>query len=272
MTAHSNEHTASVNGTTLSYEDSGTGTLPIIFIHGFPFNRKTWQTQVEFLKKNYRVITYDIRGFGKSELGEEVTSIDLFATDLIMLMDVLKIEKAIVCGLSMGGYILMNAVSRFPERFEAIILSDTQCIADSVEAKEKRYQTINQIEAKGLDEFAEGYVKNIFTARTIKNKEKVVEEVKKIILSTSPRTIVATLKALAQRRESCTLLKTVSVPALIICGSEDTVTPLSQSELMFNTLPNAQLKTIDNAAHLSNLEQPAIFNEHIHNFLPGFIS
>lgn len=272
MTTHSNELTATVNGITLSYEDSGTGTLPIIFIHGFPFNRKTWQPQVEFLKKKYRVITYDIRGFGKSELGDEVTSIDLFATDLITLMDVLKIKKAIVCGLSMGGYILMNAVSRFPERFEAIILSDTQCIADSVEAKEKRYQTINQIEAKGLDEFAEGYVMNIFTAQTIKNKEKVVEEVKKIILSTSPRTIVATLKALAQRRESCNLLKKVSVPALIICGNEDTVTPLSQSELMFNTLPNAQLKTIENAAHMSNLEQPAIFNEHIHNFLPGFIS
>ena len=261
-----------VNGATISYEDTGGSGMPVIFIHGFPFSKSTWKPQIEFLKKQYRVIAYDIRGFGSSTLGDEVTSIDLFATDLVQFMDVLKISKAVVCGLSMGGYILMNAVSRFPERFEAIILSDTQCIADSNEAREKRNQTIDQIEAKGLKEFAEAYVKNMFTVQTLENKKEVVEEVKQIILATSPQSITATLKALAHRRESCTLLKHVSVPALIICGKEDTVTPLSQSELLFNTLGDAQLHTIDNAAHLSNLEQPKIFNEHIHNFLPGFIS
>ena len=77
-------------------------------------------------------------------------------------MDALQINKAMVCGLSMGGYILLNAVSRYPERFEAIILSDTQCIADSPEAKVKRYKTIQQIEAGGLNDFAEAFVKNIF--------------------------------------------------------------------------------------------------------------
>jgi 3-oxoadipate enol-lactonase len=260
-----------VNGITISYEDSGTGQV-IIFIHGFPFNKSTWQPQIEFLKKSYRVIAYDIRGFGKSSLGDEVISIDLFATDLVKFMDALNIEKATVCGLSMGGYILMNAVSRFPERFDAIILSDTQCIADSEESKEKRYQTINQVEAKGLDEFAEAFVKNIFTKKSLEVKKDIVEEVKNIILKTSPKTITETLKALAQRRESCNLLKTVPVPALIICGKDDTVTPLSQSELMFNTMPNATLHSIDDAGHMSNLEQPEIFNEHINNFLPGIIS
>jgi 3-oxoadipate enol-lactonase len=261
-----------VNGITISYEDTGGDQMPVIFIHGFPFNKSSWQPQIDFLKQHYRVIAYDIRGFGQSTLGDEVTSIDLFATDLVQFMDTLRIKKAIVCGLSMGGYILMNAVSRFPDRFEAIILSDTQCIADSNEARDKRYKTIDQIEAKGLDEFAAGYVKNMFTVNTLENKKEIVDEVKQIILSTSPKTITATLKALAQRRESCTLLKHLSVPALILCGKEDTVTPLSQSELMFNTLKDAKLHTIDNAAHLSNLEQPEIFNEHIHNFLPGFIS
>jgi 3-oxoadipate enol-lactonase len=261
-----------VNGITVSYEDTGTGKVPIIFIHGFPFSKSSWQPQVDFLKKHNRVIAYDIRGFGGSSLGEEVVSIDLFATDLIQFMDALKIEKAIVCGLSMGGYILMNAVARFPERFEAIILSDTQCIADSTENKEKRYNTIEQIEKEGLDKFAEAFVQNVFCKHTLEHKKEVVEETKNLILKTSPETITATLKALAERRESCTNLKSVSIPALIICGKEDNVTPLSQSELLNNSLKNSTLRPIDNAGHLSNLEQPDIFNEHIHNFLPGFLS
>jgi len=271
MEAGVKELSVKVNDITISYEEAGKG-FPLIFIHGFPFSKDTWQPQVEFLKKHYRVIAYDIRGFGNSTMGNEIISMDLFATDLVRFMDALQINKAIVCGLSMGGYILMNAVSRFPERFEAIILSDTQCIADSEETKEKRYKTIAQIEAQGLEEFAEGYVKNIFSADSIINRKEIVEQVKQLILTTSPKTITATLKALAERRESCNLLKQVTVPALILCGKDDTVTPLSQSELMFNTIKDSKLKTIENASHMSNLEQAEIFNEHIHNFLPGLIS
>jgi pimeloyl-ACP methyl ester carboxylesterase len=265
------EHRIHVNGITISYDDKGKG-MPIIFIHGFPFNKSAWQPQLEYLQKFYRVIAYDIRGFGNSTLGDEVTSIDLFATDLVQFMDALKIQKAIVCGLSMGGYILMNAVSRFPDRFEAIILSDTQCGADSAEAREKRYKTIEQIEARGIDEFAANYVQNIFTKKTLENRKEIVEEVKNMILSTSPRTISATLKALAERRESCNLLKRVSVPAMILCGKDDTVTPLSQSELLFNTLQGSRMHTIQNAGHMANLEEPEIFNDHIHTFLPGIVS
>src|SRR5687768_16230610 len=135
-----------VNGISMSYEDTGKGSIPLIFIHGFPFDKSTWQPQLDSLKKNNRVIAYDIRGFGGSGPGSSSISLDLFATDLIQFMDALKIEKAVVCGLSMGGYILMNAVSRFPDRFEAIILSDTQCIADSDENREKRYKTIGHVE------------------------------------------------------------------------------------------------------------------------------
>jgi 3-oxoadipate enol-lactonase len=238
----------------------------------FPFSKTSWQPQIEFLKKNYRVIAYDIRGFGASDLGTEVVSMDLFATDLVQFMEALKIEKAIVCGLSMGGYILMNAICRFPEKFEAIVLSDTQCIADSAENKEKRYKTIQEIEKEGLDKFAESFIRNVFCKDTLENKKELVQEVKNLILRTSPKTITATLKALAERRESCNLLKTVNIPALIICGKDDTLTPMSQSELLNNTLSHSQLRSVENAGHLSNLEQPEIFNEHIHNFLPGFLS
>jgi 3-oxoadipate enol-lactonase len=120
-----------INGITICYDDFGKGLLPIIFIHGFPFDKSSWQPQLDFLRQTHRVIAYDIRGFGNSTSGKEKESIRLFADDLIQFMDALEIDKAIVCGLSMGGYILLNAAFRYPERFEAIVLSDTQCIADS---------------------------------------------------------------------------------------------------------------------------------------------
>ena len=128
----------SVNGATICYDDFGTGALPVIFLHGFPFDKSSWQPQMEFLRNTYRVIALDIRGFGKSTSGNETKSMSLFADDLIKFMDGLEIDKAIVCGLSMGGFILLNAANRFPERFKALVLCDTQCIADSPEAKEKR--------------------------------------------------------------------------------------------------------------------------------------
>src|SRR5688572_16597599 len=96
-----------VNGTTICYDDFGTGTVPIIFLHGFPFNKSSWQPQMEFLKNTYRVIAYDIRGFGESTSGEDLKGMSLFADDLMKFMEALKIEKAIVCGLSMGGFILL---------------------------------------------------------------------------------------------------------------------------------------------------------------------
>jgi 3-oxoadipate enol-lactonase len=266
------QHFITVNGINLCYEDHGAGEVPIIFIHGFPFDKSAWQPQIEFLKGEYRVIAFDVRGFGKSASNNETASIDLFASDLLGLMDALDIKKAIVCGLSMGGYIVMNAVSRFPERFEAVILSDTQCIADSMEIREKRYKAIRKIESEGLDGYAEEFVKSVFCKETLETKQVLVEEMKNLILSTSPQSITSTLHALAQRRESCSMLKHLSVPALILCGKEDSITTTSQAEFLYNTIPNSRMHTIDKAGHLSNLEQPDTFNDHIHNFIPGIIS
>jgi pimeloyl-ACP methyl ester carboxylesterase len=256
-----------VNGITMCYDDLGRGDTPIIFIHGFPFDKSSWQPQMDYLKNTHRVIAYDIRGFGKSAAGDDKASIVLFADDLILFMDALQINKAIVCGLSMGGYILLNAANRYHERFEAIILSDTQCIADSDEAKEKRYKTIERIEAEGINDFASGFVKNAFCKETLETKPEVVEKIKNIILSTSAEAITGTLKALAERWETCSSLSNITVPALVLCGKEDALTPVKQSEYLAQNISGADLRTIDNAGHLSNLEQPDEFNKHLNNFI-----
>ncbi|MFN0188776.1 MAG: alpha/beta fold hydrolase [Bacteroidia bacterium] len=256
-----------VNDIKVCYDDHGKGETPIIFIHGFPFDKFMWQPQLDLFGKNHRVIAYDIRGFGKSTLGSVQGSINLFADDLVSFMDGLKIGKAIVCGLSMGGYILLNAIIRYPQRFDAIILSDTQCIADSFEAKEKRKKAISQIVAGKINDFAMGFIANIFSDETKKTKGDVVEKIKSTILTTRAEAVTATLSVLAEREDLCSSISQIEVPTLIICGEKDIVTPVEQAEFLFTTIPNSQLKIIDNAGHMSNLEQPDEFNKHVVEFI-----
>jgi 3-oxoadipate enol-lactonase len=135
-----------VNNISISYLDAGPVDAPVIvFIHGFPFNKSMWKSQVEALKAQYRVIAYDVRGHGDSDSGTVQFSIEQFVSDLIGFLDALKVEKVTLCGLSMGGYIALNAIQNFAKRFDALILCDTQCIADTPETKEKRMKAIESI-------------------------------------------------------------------------------------------------------------------------------
>jgi len=259
--------TVNANEIVIAYDDFGNGKLPIIFVHGFPFDKSSWQPQLELLSKQHRTIAYDIRGFGKSGDGAETPSIFLYARDLIAFMDVLEIDKAVVCGLSMGGYILLNAVALFPDRFAAVILCDTQCISDTPEVKAGRSKTIDLIKSGGKKEFADGFIKKLFSATTFETKPEVVSAINQTILGTDDATIMGTLSALAERDEMCGTLSKITVPVLILCGESDVITPLDQSKLMKSKIPNATLHSIGEAGHLSNLEQPDIFSEHISQFL-----
>ncbi|MFA9188247.1 alpha/beta hydrolase [Flavobacterium sp. FBOR7N2.3] len=259
--------TIPVNNFELSYDDLGEGNVPIIFLHGFPFDKSMWQGQLDFLKSAYRVITVDIRGFGKSTDEKSPLSINLFAEDLIAFMDELEIQKAIVCGLSMGGFITLNAHERFPDRFEALILADTQCIADTPEVKEKRYEAISEIEVNGVANFNEGFIKKVFHEDSFTNKKELVEELRSVVFSNSEHIIQQGLVALAERSETCSTLDKINIPTLIICGREDIVTPLTESEAMKESIKGATLQVIENAGHVSNLEQPDEFNKHLLDFL-----
>lgn len=253
--------TITVNGVRLSYSDTGAGNKTLVLVHAFPLNKNMWKEQVEKMKDRFRVITYDIRGFGDSEPGSETASIDLFASDLLALIDKLDISKPVVCGLSMGGYILLNAVSRAPGKFGGVIFADTQCIADSDEARDKRYKTIEKIRDGEFDDFAEEFSSSMVEDPHIQKK------VKEMVKSNSAEVVSAALRAMATRRESCTALKQLSLPALVIYGSKDNVTPASQSELLFNAIAGSKLSVIENAGHLSNLEKTIEFNKEIEAFM-----
>jgi 3-oxoadipate enol-lactonase len=250
----------------VSYDDLGEGTLPILFIHGFPFDKSSWYLQTDHLQGFHRVLAYDIRGFGKSTTNDEKISISLLADDLINFMDALQVQKAIVCGLSMGGYILLNALNRYPKRFAAIILSDTQCVADTPEGRANRHKNIQLIESGGLTEYTEASIKNLFCSESFTTKKIEIEYIKNIMLATSPKTLTHTLSALAQREEMCYMLDKITVPALILAGKEDRSIPIQQSEFLHQQLPRSILHLIDKAGHLPNLEQPAEFNRLVKDF------
>ena len=256
-----------VNDITISYKDVGKGNIPIIFLHGFPLDKSMWKGQIESLKDSHRVIAIDLRGFGKSTDEETDLSMDLFGDDLIAFMDKLNIEKAIICGLSMGGYIALNVINRFPERFTALILCDTQCIADTPEVRKKREETIEQIRIECADAFKEKFVQSVFHQDSLVNKIELVENLKTTVFANSNEIINAGLTALAKRSETCSILDKIRVPTLIICGRQDEVTPLAQSELMHERIRGSVLKIIDDAGHVSNLEQPDQFNKHLLEFV-----
>ncbi|CAM4105490.1 alpha/beta fold hydrolase [Flavobacterium weaverense] len=256
-----------VNSMSLSYNYAGEGAVPILFLHGFPFDKSMWKEQIDSLKDSFCTIAIDIRGFGKSTDEETDLSIDLFTDDLVAFMDRRNIEKAIVCGLSMGGYIALNAVKRFPERFEALILADTQCISDSAEAKEKRMKTVQEIKQNGATEFNEKFIKSVFHPDSLQNKTELVDRLREVVFANSTRIITAGLTALAERPDSCSSLRTITIPTLIICGAQDELTLVAQSQFMHENIKGSVLQVIQSAGHVSNLEQPEEFNKYLHEFL-----
>lgn len=255
------------NNLTISYNEAGTGSVPIIFLHGFPFDKSMWSGQLDCLKSSFRVIALDLRGFGHSKDELAALSIDLFSDDLIAFMDKLNIQKATICGLSMGGYIALNTIKKFPERIEKLILCDTQCIADTAEVKENRYKTINQINLEGTANFNEKFAKSTFSPNSLISQKETVENLQNIVSANSKEIIMSGLIALAERSENCSILSSIYHPTLIICGREDEITPLAQSEFMHKNIKASTLKIIENAGHVSNLEQNEAFNNCLIDFL-----
>lgn len=257
------------NKINVCYNEAGTGEMPVVFIHDFPFNRTIWSAQLNFFKADHRVISYDIRGFGGSTDESGEVSIKLLADDLIAFLDVLQIEKAIVCGLSMGGNIAVNAAILFPERFKALILCSTPCVADSITEREKRYKVIQHIENGGLQLYAETFSKTVFHPNTLLEKSELVEEVKNIILAAEKRNVISGLMALARREERISAIASLTIPTLLLSGREYQVIPLAQLELMQRTLKNSTLRIIENAGHLANMEQSEFFNQVLAEFING---
>lgn len=256
------------NNITVSYTDEGPENVPvIIFIHGFPFNKEMWNKQLDALSENLRVIAYDVRGHGNSYSGTDDFSIELFVKDLLSFMDALEIEKTTLCGLSMGGYIALKAIEKYPYRFDKLILCDTSCKPDSHEAKEKRMKAIEGILENGVEKFADDGIMIFFAQESLNTKKDMIAEVREIMVHTTEKSIIKTLLALSKRKETCSILSEIKVPVLILVGEEDKITPPEAAQFMHKEINGSVISIIKHAGHLSNLENPEQFNTQLKKFL-----
>lgn len=253
----------------LAYRDEGEGTT-VIFLHAFPLSQRMWDSQIKALSASHRVLTFDWRGFGESNLGAGNSSMETFADDLAELLKALEIEQVVLCGLSMGGYAALAFYRKYSAKVSGLILADTKAGADTEEARRSRYEMAEQARQKGSSAIAELMIPKLLGLSTQQNNAQIAEEVKAIIANNAAEAIAAAQEGMAQRKDSNDLLAEISCPTLIIAGSEDTLTPPSEAETMGSRIRSAEVKIIDKAGHLSNLEQPEIFNQLVLKFLSRF--
>lgn len=240
---------------------------PLIFVHAFPLCHRMWDRQVEYFKDKYRVILYDARGLGYStELDSPYYMMEDMANDLISVMDFLKIDKAHVCGLSMGGYTTLRALTKSPERFLSVILADTRAEKDDDKGLLARAEMMNAVRKDGLSNLIKDFPKKLLNESNYENND-LRSFVEEMISWQSPEGICGAIVCLATRTNTIDELLALNVPGLILVGEDDILTPLVFSERMNGALENSSLEIITDAGHLSNMENPEEFNEAVDTFL-----
>ena len=253
----------------LAYTDAGLG-LPVVLLHGYPFNRTLWNEQVSALSNSYRVIVPDLRGHGESDASPGAASMNRMAQDVAALLDHLEIHRAVVGGLSMGGYVALAFYKQFPSRVRALVLADTRAQADTEEGKVTRHQQAEKALAEGMAGIADSMLPKLLTPDTVSKRPEVVKRVRDMMLKTKPEGAAGALLGMAERDDQTSLLSQISCPALILVGQEDQITPVKDSEKMHREIAGSRLVVIENAAHVSNLERTEQFNEELTRFLKQF--
>ena len=242
-------------------------TKAIVFVHGYPFDHRMWDYQIEVLSENYKCVTYDIRGLGKSPESDGQFTMESFVDDLESVLIELGIVKPVLCGLSMGGYISLRAVERMENKFRALTLCDTKSSADDNEGRLKRAAALKQINSGAFDPFIETFVLNCFGEKFVSENNadyrKIVERSKK----NTPLGVKGCLLAMAGRTDTTNHLSKIKLPALIIAGSEDKLTPPSVMKPMSDQIPSSKFVTVEGAGHMTPIENPKEVYKSIKDFL-----
>ncbi|HEY8414088.1 MAG TPA: alpha/beta hydrolase [Pyrinomonadaceae bacterium] len=250
----------------LAYEDAGLG-LPVVLLHGYPFNRSLWTEQVSALSNSYRVVTPDLRGLGESDAKPGAATMNQMAQDVAVLLDQLEISRAVIGGLSMGGYVALAFYKQFPSRVRALVLADTRAQADTEDGKQKRFQQAEKALSEGMAGIADSMLPKLLTPETVSKHPEIVKRVRDMMLKTKPEGAAGALLGMAEREDQTPLLAQITCPALILVGREDPITPVADSEKMHREIAGSRLVVIDNAAHVSNLERTEQFNAELVRFL-----
>jgi pimeloyl-ACP methyl ester carboxylesterase len=260
---------ARVRGVEMAYNDTGGDGAALVLLHGFPFDRSMWRGQAEALRGEFRVVAPDLRGSGATPLGEGVVTMETLAEDVAALLDELNVGSVVLGGLSMGGYVAFEFFRRFPGRVRALVLADTRPQADAEEGRRAREENARRALREGMAPIVETMLPKLLSAGTLGRGGEVPERVRAMMLGTSPEGAAASLRAMALRRDQTDLLPSIKVPALIVVGGEDAITPPADAEAMGAKIDGSRLFVVEGAGHLSNVERPDDFNRALVGFLRG---
>ncbi|WP_344579771.1 alpha/beta fold hydrolase [Nonomuraea roseoviolacea] len=245
---------------------AGTG-LPVVLLHAFPLSSAMWLAQREGLAAACRVITPDLRGFGGSRLGEDEPSIDVMADDVAAMLDQEGIERAVIGGLSMGGYVTMAFCRRHPDRVLGVILADTKAAPDQRQARDNRERIARAVLSGDTGVLVTDVLPGLVGQTTKERRAMVVGRVKGLVQSAPPGAVAWAQRAMAARPDSADTLAALKVPLLVIVGEEDQLAPPAEAEAMARAVPGGRLEVIPKAGHLSAVEQPEAFNAAVAEFL-----
>lgn len=242
------------DGLNLAYQAEGAGSV-LLLVHGFPLNRSMWRRVGGF--DGYRTVAPDLRGMGESEASAANYSMAAYADDLLALLDVLGDDRAVLCGLSMGGYIVFEVLRRAPERVAGLILMDTKAAADDEPGRQGRDAMAERVRHDGPAAVVAAMLPKLLDPEVARQQPDLVDLVRRMMEGTPVAGLVGALEAMRDRPDSLALLETVSVPTLVVVGAGDQLTPPAVARIMANGIPGAELEVIPGAGHLPPLERPS---------------
>jgi pimeloyl-ACP methyl ester carboxylesterase len=250
----------------LEVEDHGEG-VPVILLHGFPLSSEIWTPVRTAVGQAARLITPDLRGFGSSDKPATGYGIEDLAGDVVRLADALKLDRFVLGGHSMGGYVALRVAAAWPERLAGLILMDTRAEADAPEGRERRDAGIARIAAGDASAFLDEFVAGLVGPSSRARAPRVLAELRAIAAEAAAEALAGCLAGMRDRPDSSALLPTLDVPALVIVGQEDSLTPPVSSRAMAAALPRATLVEIPSAGHTPSMERPIPTAEAILAFL-----
>jgi 3-oxoadipate enol-lactonase len=242
--------------------------VPVLFVHGFPFDRTMWRHQLAALSR-VRRIAPDLRGVGDSGAppAADGYSLTRYADDLVAVLDALGVRQAVLCGLSMGGYVIFELLRRHPQRVKALILADTKPEPDSTEAKRGRDELTQVAQREGQDAVLERLLPRLLAPATQATQPEVAGQVREMARRWSVPGLVGALRTLRDRPDSTETLRSVRMPTLVLVGSEDEIAPPQAARAMAQLIPDAQCHVVPAAGHLAPLEQPLATSRLLADFL-----
>ena len=246
--------TLEVNGIELATLDRGSGP-PVLLVHGFPLDHTMWDAQVEALSEQYRVIAPDLRGFGRSGVTEGKVTMEQFADDLAGLLDGLEVAGPVVfCGLSMGGYVAWEFWRKYTRRVRGLVLCDTRAAADAPQAAAARLETAERVLREGPATLVDAMIPRLFAETTRKRNPRVVESLRRVMLSANAKAVAAAARGMAQRHDVTSILPEIACPTLVLVGELDAISTPEEMRSIADAIPGSRFVQIAGAGHMSPLE------------------